>query len=149
MLLPAHEALDEAPQNLGGSRISRHVLHDIWSSHKTRHTRDGSRLALAAATILTLAATTTVVGAPATSDSPASTRPGPTLLGRAVLPASTIAGPPVSGQFMPPGNVNGITFPLAGQPVAGFSAIVEGRRRGEYLAMTDNGFGPRPTRPTS
>ena len=115
---------------------------------KTRHTREGSRrLALAAATVLTLAATTTMVGARATSDSPASTRPGPTLIGRAVLPADTIAGPPVSGQFMPPGNVNGITFPLAGQPVAGFSAIVEGSRRGEYLAMADNGFGSKANSP--
>ena len=34
-----------------------------------------------------------------------------------------------------------ITFPIAGQPVEGFSGIVAGRRPGEYLAMPDNGFG--------
>ena len=109
---------------------------------KPRHSREGSRrLAVAAATILTLAATTTMPGAVATSDQSGPPRHGPTLLGRAVLPASTIAGLPVSGEFMPPGTVNGITFPLAGQPVIGFSAIVEGSRPGEYLAMPDNGFG--------
>ena len=36
---------------------------------------------------------------------------------------------------------NGITFPTPSQPVEGFSAIVEGRRPGEWLAMPDNGFG--------
>jgi hypothetical protein len=45
------------------------------------------------------------------------------------------------------GTVNGVTFPLAGQPVAGFSAIVEGRRPGEYLAMADNGFGAKANSP--
>ena len=37
--------------------------------------------------------------------------------------------------------VNDIHFPLPGQPVEGFSAIVDGRHRGEILAMPDNGFG--------
>ena len=41
----------------------------------------------------------------------------------------------------PPTINNGITFPTPSQPVEGFSAIVEGRRPGEYLAMPDNGFG--------
>ena len=36
---------------------------------------------------------------------------------------------------------HGITFPLPSQPVEGFSAIIDGRRPGEILAMPDNGFG--------
>ena len=82
-------------------------------------------------------------GALGSSSPTSSSQRDPVLVGRVVLPASTIAGPPVSGQFVPPGTVNGITFPLTGQPVAGFSAIVKGRRAGEYLAMPDNGFGAK------
>jgi hypothetical protein len=63
----------------------------------------------------------------------------PRLVGRAVLPVETLApGPPAGAAVM---DANGIDFPLPSQPVAGISAIVEGRRRGEYLAMPDNGFG--------
>src|SRR4051794_30356378 len=94
-------------------------------------------------TTLALTATPITISA-LTSSTPASpAHRGPVLVGRAVLPANTIDGPPVSGTFLPPGTVNGITFPLAGQPVAGFSAIVAGRHRGEYLAMPDNGFGAK------
>lgn len=69
----------------------------------------------------------------------------PVLVGRAVLPALTFAGGPPSGAFeVPgPGTVNGVTFPLPGQPVEGFSAIVDGREPGEFLAMPDNGFGSK------
>jgi hypothetical protein len=94
-------------------------------------------------TTLALTATPIMVGALA-SPSPANAlQRGPVLVGRAVLPADTIAGPPASGALLPPGTVNGITFPLLGQPVAGFSAIIDGRRPGEYLAMPDNGFGAK------
>ena len=65
----------------------------------------------------------------------------PSLIGRAVLPVETYAPGPPSGTLLSPGVVNGITFPLPSQPVEGFSAIVDGRRPGEYLAMPDNGFG--------
>jgi glycerophosphoryl diester phosphodiesterase len=69
----------------------------------------------------------------------------PVLVGRAVLPFDTLAGRPRSGAFVVPGRgvLNGVTFPLAGQPVAGFSAVVDGRRPGEFLAMADNGFGTK------
>jgi glycerophosphoryl diester phosphodiesterase len=69
----------------------------------------------------------------------------PRLVGRAVLPALTFAGPPAAGAFVVPGpgTVNGVTFPLPAQPVEGFSAVVAGRSRGEYLAMADNGFGTK------
>jgi hypothetical protein len=76
------------------------------------------------------------------SDASSSSR-DPVLVGRAVLPALTFAGLPVSGAFVVPGagTVNGVSFPLPGQPVEGFSAVVDGRRPGEFLAMPDNGFG--------
>lgn len=66
---------------------------------------------------------------------------GPTLEGRAVLPAGTTATGPPAGAFFGGTTINGISFPRPAQPVAGFSAVVPGRVRGEYLAMPDNGFG--------
>lgn len=69
--------------------------------------------------------------------------PGPTLEGRAVLPVQTYAPGPPSGSFFAPSTINGISFPLPSQPVQGLSALVEGRRPGEYLAMPDNGFGSK------
>lgn len=67
-------------------------------------------------------------------------RDGPRLEGRAVLPVETYAPGPPAGAFFT-GNPNGIEFPLPSQPVEGFSGIVAGRTPGEYLAVTDNGFG--------
>jgi glycerophosphoryl diester phosphodiesterase len=67
--------------------------------------------------------------------------PGPTLEGRAVLPAATYAPGPRSGAFFAGQTINGISFPTPSQPVQGFSAVVSGRRPGQYLAMPDNGFG--------
>lgn len=81
------------------------------------------------------------VGAAAGTDGP----PHVTLLGRAVLPVQTYAPGPPSGTLLPPGVVNGITFPLPSQPVQGFSSMVDGRTAGEYLAMPDNGFGGKAT----
>jgi hypothetical protein len=66
-------------------------------------------------------------------------QPPPTLVGRAVLPAETLAPGPQSGAFAT--SANGITFPLASQGVLGFSAVIAGDGPGEYLAMPDNGFG--------
>jgi hypothetical protein len=65
----------------------------------------------------------------------------PRLTGRAVLPVETYAPGPPSGSVVPP--ANGVTFPTPSQPVEGFSAIIAGRDRGEYLAMPDNGFGSK------
>ena len=65
------------------------------------------------------------------------------LAGRAVLPAATLAQGPPAGTLLPPGVVNGITFPLPSQPVQGFSSVIDGRHPGEYLAMPDNGFGAK------
>ena len=63
----------------------------------------------------------------------------PRLIGRAVLPVDTLAEGPPSGAAAT--SANGITFPRPSQPVEGFSAIVDGRRPGEFLAMPDNGYG--------
>ena len=71
--------------------------------------------------------------------------PQVTLTGRAVLPVQTYAPGPPSGTLLPPGVVNGISFPLPSQPVQGFSSMVDGRVPGEYLAMPDNGFGAKAT----
>jgi glycerophosphoryl diester phosphodiesterase len=76
---------------------------------------------------------------------------GPRLEGRAVLPVATYAKGPAAGAALVGGStdpdgdglINGIQFPTPSQPVEGFSGIVEGRRPGEYLAMTDNGFGSK------
>ncbi|WP_167880418.1 esterase-like activity of phytase family protein [Nocardioides guangzhouensis] len=67
----------------------------------------------------------------------------PVLVGRAVLPWDTFAGPPPAGAFLVPGpgTVNGVQFPLPAQPVEGFSAIVDGGSPGDLVAMPDNGFG--------
>jgi len=66
----------------------------------------------------------------------------PTLAGRAVLPADTLAAGPSSGNFVSPqGLVNGILIPRPSQPVEGFSSLIAGRTGGEYLAMPDNGWG--------
>src|SRR5215207_5270451 len=41
-------------------------------------------------------------------------------------------------------DANGVDFPIEeGQIVVGFSGIVEGDRPGQFLAMTDNGFGSK------
>src|SRR6266567_1035567 len=79
---------------------------------------------------------------------PAAATPGDarvTLVGRAVLPVETYAPGPPSGTLLPPGVVNGISFPLPSQPVQGFSSMVDGRLPGEYLAMPDNGYGAKAT----
>src|SRR3954447_5871067 len=99
-----------------------------------------ARIAIASAVATALG----VVCAPLGQASPA--RAGPTaadplLLGRAVLPFDTLGGGPPAGALVTPNPNNGVTFPLPEQPVEGFSAMVAGRRPGEYLAMEDNGFG--------
>lgn len=66
----------------------------------------------------------------------------PVLLARAVLPATTIGPGPVSGTALGGTPSNGIVAPFAGQPVQGFSALVEDGRRG-YLALSDNGYGAK------
>jgi hypothetical protein len=103
------------------------------------------RRPVAAALFSAAVLATVVSAAAATPSAVAHGNDTPRLIGRAVLPVETYAPGPPSGTLLPPGVVNGITFPLPSQPVEGFSAIVDGRRHGEYLAMPDNGFGGKAT----
>src|SRR4051794_19251874 len=105
----------------------------------TRHRRLAPTARMLLLPALAAAAVATAATAPA---APASARaPEPTLVGRAVLPFDTFAAGPPAGNFVVPKINNGVTFPLPAQPVQGFSALIAGRSRGEYLAMPDNGFG--------
>ncbi len=92
------------------------------------------------------AAILTLVPAPVATADRAHGRDNPRLVGRAVLPVETYApGPPSGSGLVPAGQtetvINGVHFPTPSQPVEGFSAILAGRRWGEYLVMPDNGFG--------
>jgi glycerophosphoryl diester phosphodiesterase len=91
--------------------------------------------------VAALAATLTLPAAPAHAADDEDEQPR--LVGRAVLPADALAPGPPSGAQIGTGLINGIAFPRPQQPVAGFSAVVAGRERGEYLAMPDNGFGSK------
>ena len=91
--------------------------------------------------VAALAATLTLPAAPAHAGDDEDEQPR--LVGRAVLPADALAPGPPSGAALGTGVINGIAFPRPQQPVAGFSAVVAGRERGEYLAMPDNGFGSK------
>lgn len=88
-----------------------------------------------------LATLTLVPSLPAAAHGDDSDATVPRLVGRAVLSVDTYAPGPPAGGFFAGQTINGITFPLASQPVEGFSAIVDGREPGEILAMPDNGFG--------
>jgi hypothetical protein len=63
-----------------------------------------------------------------------------TLEGRAVLPARTYAPGPLSGTLLGPAPINGVLPPFPGQPVQGFSGVLDAGRGG-YWAMPDNGYG--------
>jgi hypothetical protein len=64
----------------------------------------------------------------------------PTLLGRAILPADEYQPGPPSGAFIT--GDNGVTPPFPGQPIPGFSAILDAGH-GEFWAMPDNGYGSK------
>ena len=70
--------------------------------------------------------------------------PRATLEGRAVLPAHTFAPGPPSGSELGEDETKGRGHkpPFKGQPVGGFSAVLEAGD-GEYLTITDNGFGTK------
>jgi hypothetical protein len=100
-------------------------------STRSRNTR---RLVLAGVVLASLAP-----AAVAAADHRDHEPDGPRLEGRAVLPVDVVADGPISGKSI--ASANGYTFPVAGQPVEGFSGIVEGDEPGEWLAMADNGYG--------
>ncbi len=64
-----------------------------------------------------------------------------TLVGRAILPATTFADGPTSGSQIGKVAINGISVPFVNQqPVQGFSAVLA-NADGSFLVMSDNGFG--------
>jgi hypothetical protein len=65
----------------------------------------------------------------------------PTLLGRAILPADEYQPGPPSGAFIT-GDFNGTMPPFPGQPIPGFSAVLDAGH-GELWAMPDNGYGSK------
>jgi hypothetical protein len=68
-----------------------------------------------------------------------------TLTGFASLPADTFSPGPTSGQFIAP--ANGRIPPFIGkQPVQGFSSVLR-LSGGDFLVMSDNGFGTKETSP--
>jgi len=63
------------------------------------------------------------------------------LVGRAVLPATTFAPGPTSGQQLGSAPINGQTVPFVDkQPVQGFSAVAD-NGDGSFMVMADNGYG--------
>jgi hypothetical protein len=68
-----------------------------------------------------------------------------TLTGFASLPADTFAPGPTSGQLI--SAANGRVPPFVNrQPVQGFSSVLQ-TAAGDFLAMSDNGFGAQPNSP--
>jgi hypothetical protein len=64
----------------------------------------------------------------------------PTLLARAILPATAYQPGPPSGAFITADN--GVTPPFPGQPIPGFSAVLDAGG-GTFWGMPDNGYGAK------
>jgi hypothetical protein len=86
-----------------------------------------------------LAAAALAVAALAAPATAADDRP-PTLLGRAILPSDAYQPGPPSGAFIT--GDNGVTPPFPGQPIPGFSAVLDAGH-GQFWAMPDNGYGAK------
>ena len=65
----------------------------------------------------------------------------PTLLARAILPSDAYQPGPPSGALLT-GDLNGVSIPFPGQPIPGFSAVLDAGH-GEFWAMPDNGYGAK------
>src|SRR6266511_3173972 len=88
------------------------------------------------AVLVAVALAVAAFAAPATA---ADDRP-PMLLGRAILPSDAYQPGPPSGAFIT--GDNGVTPPFPGQPIPGFSAVLDAGH-GEFWAMPDNGYGAK------
>jgi glycerophosphoryl diester phosphodiesterase len=64
----------------------------------------------------------------------------PSLQGRAILPSDAYQPGPPSGAFITPDN--GVVPPFPGQPIPGFSAVLNAGM-GEFYGMPDNGYGSK------
>lgn len=78
--------------------------------------------------------------APALSKASSANGDEPTLLARAILPANAYQPGPPSGAFITADN--GVTPPFPGQPIPGFSAVLDAKD-GTFWAMPDNGYGAK------
>jgi hypothetical protein len=96
------------------------------------------RRLLAPASALT-AALAIIAGA-ADGNGRSSEKDEPTLLARAILPSGAYRPGPPSGAFIT--GDNGVTPPFPGQPIPGFSAVLDAGR-GTFWGMPDNGFGAK------
>lgn len=65
----------------------------------------------------------------------------PTLLARAILPSNAYQSGPPSGALLA-GDLNGVSIPFPGQPIPGFSAVLDAGHR-TFWAMPDNGYGAK------
>src|SRR6266511_2368415 len=88
------------------------------------------------AVLVAVALAVAAFAAPATA---ADDRP-PMLLGRAILPSDAYQPGPPSGAFIT--GDNGVTPPFPGQPIPGFSAVLDAGN-GAFWAMPDNGYGAK------
>jgi hypothetical protein len=81
------------------------------------------------------------VAQPATlSSTPEAVAPPATLLGRAILASDAYQPGPPSGAAVLPDN--GVTPPFPGQPIPGFSAVLDAGG-GQFWGMPDNGYGTK------
>jgi glycerophosphoryl diester phosphodiesterase len=64
----------------------------------------------------------------------------PRLVARAILPSDAYQPGPPSGSMVAPNN--GVTPPFPGQPIPGFSAVLDGPAR-TFWGMPDNGYGSK------
>jgi hypothetical protein len=92
------------------------------------------RVLSAALAVAALAVAAFAAPATAADDKP------PTLLGRAILPSDAYQPGPPSGAFIT--GDNGVTPPFPGQPIPGFSAVLDAGH-GQFWAMPDNGYGAK------
>jgi len=109
-------------------------------------------MAVTATAVVAAVATATAMGAVGAQ---APEKNGTTALtGRAILASNTFrAGSAPSGAFFSAGDragaaANGLTLPATGpafaeQPVQGFSGLIPTSTRGQYWALSDNGYGGR------
>ena len=110
------------------------------------HVRSAALYALCATCIVTLTGCTidTAVLTPRVQSASAPARAGnndqPTLLARAILPSDAYQPGPSSGAFIT--SDNGVVTPFPGQPIPGFSAILDDKH-GAFWAMPDNGYGAK------
>jgi len=100
-------------------------------------------LAASAVTLAACAPDGTAPNAQSFASAPVASRVAkePMLLARAILPSNAYQPGPPSGSLLT-GDLNGVTIPFPGQPIPGFSAVLDAGG-GTFWAMPDNGYGAK------